>query len=525
MKVDYKSTFKQLRFPVRFRLHVTRNLIRFILGGVAILCLIIGVTSRHSTSPNVSPSLPLVAQDGTVIPLPLPSSNASTITNSTTSSLTTLTNATALPLSNSEATDTTHSLSLSLSPVAIATKLAPDNIISPTPAVPTPDSLKEKLKKEAEKPIWRVLKVQKGDTLAKIFKRNGYQKQDLTAILASASAKKHLTSLNTRKTLKILVGDARKIHGLSIDISPGNTLSLSRKESSGEKPAVFLAENIQVPVKKQLAFGKGLIKSGSLFSAAKNAGLDKNLVTQMVTIFGWNKNFVTKLKPNDSFRVLFEEKRLDGERIETGTILAAEIVNAGKKHMAIRYTDKSGRTGYFSPEGHGMNQIFVTPVNFTRISSAFGRRAHPVYHKIREHKGIDYCAPAGTPVQATADAKVVFVGTRGGYGKVIELQHGARYSTLYAHLSRFEKKISVGTEIKQGQIIGYVGRTGLATGDHLHYEFRIDGIHRDPLSTGLLRKNPISDSNKHHFLAHAKEVMRLMDLHEHKVNVVRNEYR
>jgi murein DD-endopeptidase MepM/ murein hydrolase activator NlpD len=461
------------------------------------LCLLIGVTSRHSISSQSS----LLAESSPAIPAPSPNKQASAISNNASNST--------KPLSQPTKEATLHEPAENLG--MTISKLSKEN---------------EAVKPETIKPTWRTLKVQKGDTLAKIFKRNGYPKQDLTAILSiNASARKHLTLLDPRKPIKVLLGEAKKVHGLSLDTSPGNTLTLSRKEHSLKKQVSFLVEQIEAPLKKQLAFGKGQIKSGSLFSAGKNAGLDRAIITQMVSIFGSNLNLTSKLKPNDSFRVLFEEKRLDGERIGAGTILAAEIVNGGKKHMAIRYTDKSGRTGYFSPEGNGMHQAFLsTPVNFTRISSAFGARAHPVYHKMREHKGVDYCAPAGTPVMATADAKVIFAGNRGGYGKVIELQHGARYSTLYAHLSRFEKKISVGTEIKQGQIIGYVGRTGLATGDHLHYEFRIDGIHRDPLSTMLPRRNPIPDSNKHHFLAHAKEMIRLMDLHEHKISMARNEY-
>jgi murein DD-endopeptidase MepM/ murein hydrolase activator NlpD len=239
-----------------------------------------------------------------------------------------------------------------------------------------------------------------------------------------------------------------------------------------------------------------------------------------VEIFGWNIDFSLDLQPKDTFRVLYEDNRLEGERVKTGPILAAEIVNDGKRHVAIRYTDKNGHTAYFSPEGYGMHQAFLrTPVTFTRISSNFGMRNHPILHKLRRHTGVDYSAPIGTPVKSTSDGKVVFVGKKGGYGNVVELQHGARYSTLYGHLSKFAKGLKAGATVSQGQVIGFVGKTGLATGPHLHYEFRIDGIHRDPLTVALPRRNPLSNENKKQFLAHAQKMLRLMEQHENQVGV------
>lgn len=417
---------------------------------------------------------------------------------------------------------------------------------------------------------WRMVTVKKGDTLDKIFKRYGYSKKDLQEILnANPKHQKQLAALKTNQIIKFSLTPTKQVESLTFDLPKGKTLNLAKKSSdskiedtlqsklahkqdkqtpektsapklaavrdpipaqtsnrpsSSQSTATPLASEKSL-VEKQIAFGKGKI-SDSLFSAAKRAGLDHNVTAQMVEIFGWNIDFSFDLKPNDSFRVLFEEKRQDGERVSTGVVLAAEIINHGKVHRAIRYTDnKTGRTGYFSPDGNGMRQAFLRyPVNFTRISSEFGHRRHPISHRMRHHKGIDYSAPSGTPVQATGDAKVLFVGTRGGYGKVIELAHGARYSTLYAHLSRFAKNLKIGSEVRQGQIIGYVGRTGLATGDHLHYEFRVDGIHRNPHTVDVPKRSLIAETQKVHFLAHAKEMLRLMDVHENKVNVVRNEY-
>jgi murein DD-endopeptidase MepM/ murein hydrolase activator NlpD len=362
------------------------------------------------------------------------------------------------------------------------------------------------------------IKIRSGDTLSKICDRLGISNKGIHEILTASSASRKLASLQLGQTLKLRVTKDQQIAELSLEVIPGQFLQISKL-----KTGFHVEQKIQ-PLEKQLAFGKGQIRD-SLFSSAKRAGLNHKLIAQMVEIFGWDIDFTLDLQPNDTFRVLYEEKYLDGQRIETGNILAAEIINNGEKHLAIRYTDKSGRTGYFSPEGYGMYQAFLrSPVNYTRISSHFGARCHPVLHKMRQHKGVDYSAPHGTPVQATSQGKIIFAGTRGGYGKVIEIQHGARYSTLYAHLSRFPKGLRIGTEVKQGQIIGFVGRTGLATGDHLHYEFRINGIHHNPLTAQLPKKAPISDTHKLHFLAHSKEMLRLLDLHDHKLKMAINNF-
>lgn len=361
------------------------------------------------------------------------------------------------------------------------------------------------------------IKIKDGDTLSKILTRHGISTKVAHEIINTNVKSRQLASLKNGQTLKLRVNAEKQLTALSFDISPGNALHVSRTDDG------FHVEQKLTPLEKQLAFGKGKIQN-SLFSAAKRAGLDHNIISQFVEIFGWNIDFSLDLQPNDTFRVLFEEKCLEGERIQTGNILAAEIRSNGKTHQAVRYTDKAGRTGYFTPEGYGMHQAFLrAPVNFTRVSSTFGLRNHPIMHRIRQHKGVDYAAPRGTPVQATGDGKVIYVGKRGGYGNVVELQHGARYTTLYGHLSRFPNGLRSGAEVKQGQVIGFVGRTGYATGDHLHYEFRIDGIHHNPLTVSLPKRTPIPETNKRHFIAHAKELLRLLDIHEHKINMARGD--
>ncbi len=187
---------------------------------------------------------------------------------------------------------------------------------------------------------------------------------------------------------------------------------------------------------------------------------------ELVKLFAWDIDFALDIRKGDSFAVIFEQYRKDGVRIEDGSILAAEFVNQNRRYRAIRFKDDTGHDEYYTEEGKSPRKAFLrTPVNFARISSYFNlKRRHPILNRIRVHRGVDYAAPQGTPVKATGDGKVMFVGVNGGYGKTVVLQPGEKYSTLYAHLSRFATGIRRGKTVRQGELIGLVGRTGLATG-------------------------------------------------------------
>jgi murein DD-endopeptidase MepM/ murein hydrolase activator NlpD len=230
-----------------------------------------------------------------------------------------------------------------------------------------------------------------------------------------------------------------------------------------------------------------------LFVDGQEAGLPDRTIMELTDIFGWDVDFALDLREGDTFSVIYEEIYKNGEKIKNGRILAAEFVNQGRKLRAVYYEGKDGVEGYFSDKGDAMRKAFLrTPVNFTRITSRFSlARAHPILNTIRAHKGVDYAAPTGTPVRATADGKIAFVGQQMGYGNVVVMQHGDTYSTLYGHMSRFAGGVATGKHVRQGQTIGYVGQTGLATGPHLHYEFRINGVHRDPLAVKLPNSIPL----------------------------------
>jgi len=235
----------------------------------------------------------------------------------------------------------------------------------------------------------------------------------------------------------------------------------------------------------------------SLALAGERAGLSDDLIMQLTNIFAWDIDFATNLYPGDQFTVVYENNEAN-----SGQIVAAEFVNRGKIFTAIRYKDREGNVNYYSPEGKTMRKAFLSsPVEYTHISSHFDtHRRHPILNRIRAHKGIDYAARTGTPVKSAGDGVVTFIGRKGGYGQVMIVQHGQRYETLYAHLSNFKRGLQNGDPVRQGEIIGYVGQTGLATGPHLHYEFRIDGIHRNPETLSLGDATPLS----HHLLADFK---------------------
>jgi murein DD-endopeptidase MepM/ murein hydrolase activator NlpD len=234
----------------------------------------------------------------------------------------------------------------------------------------------------------------------------------------------------------------------------------------------------------------------SLFLDGLEAGLSKELILQLTDIFAWDIDFATNLRPGDQFTIVYGKKIVDGKETDSDEIIAAEFINQGSSYAAVRYMNESGIVSYYTPDGQSMQRAFLsTPVDFIKISSPFDmHRKHPILNRIRAHKGIDYAARTGTPVKTTGDGTVTFSGRKGAYGQVVIIQHNDRYETLYAHMSDFKKGMQVGDHVKQGDVIGYVGQTGLATGPHLHYEFHVDGIYRDPETVKIPHSMPISNA-------------------------------
>jgi murein DD-endopeptidase MepM/ murein hydrolase activator NlpD len=329
--------------------------------------------------------------------------------------------------------------------------------------------------------------VQRSDTLDRLFRRFDLNPVDLAEIRALKTVGSKLDQLRLDERILVVVRD-RSVQSLERRVSDTELLTVTRTESG------FEASLIDTPVETRVKRAHGEIES-SLFNAALRAGVGAETVMRLANdIFGWKIDFALEIQPGDSFNLLYEQRFRDGEYLSDGRILAAEFINAGSVHRALHYTSSDASiSGYFDPEGRSMRRRFLrAPLDFTRISSNFNlRRRHPILNLIRAHRGVDYAAATGTKIKAAGDGRVSFAGVQGGYGNVVILEHGAGISTLYGHMSRFATSLRTGRQVQQGQIIGYVGSTGAATGPHLHYEYRIRGQHQNPRTVPLPDAKPI----------------------------------
>lgn len=337
--------------------------------------------------------------------------------------------------------------------------------------------------------ITQTHKIKNGESLSKIFSKRGLAISDLTKIIHANEIGKQFVSIVSGKELIIRTDSKGQLHQLVYAKNAIDTLKATRLDDS------FNVEMTSKPIEIRITSLQTTINS-SLFLDGKKAGLSDKSIMQLSEIFAWDIDFALNLRKNDQITVVYEKLFVDDKEIGTGNIISAEFVNQGHSYTAVRFEDVQGNASYFSPDGKSMRKPFLrTPVNFARISSHFNlKRRHPVLNRIRAHKGVDYAAKTGTPVKTTGDGKIIYRGRKGGYGRVVIVQHGKSYRTLYAHLSNYRKGQKVGSRVKQGQTIGYIGKSGLATGPHLHYEFRVNGVHRNPLTVKLPHTDPIKKS-------------------------------
>jgi len=340
-------------------------------------------------------------------------------------------------------------------------------------------------------PYWREERVQRGDSIASLLAR--LQVEDAAALnfLRTDRRARGLYELVPGRTLRAVTTGAGQLLSLHYLKADGSELVLRRDQDA------FSFSLEQPTTVTQLQMASGEIQS-SLFAAMDRAGLSDAAAVQLADIFSSEIDFHRDLQPGDRFSVVYEAEFSNGEFIRSGRILAAEFINAGEQHRALYFEDSEGRGGYYTPDGKNVRKAFLrSPLEVSRISSGFTfARLHPVLNVWRAHKGVDYSAPVGTKVRVTADGVIDFVGRRGGYGKVIVVNHRNGYSSLYAHLSGFARDMVPGKRVDQGALIGYVGMTGLATGPHLHYEFLVDGVHKDPLSQSLPEGNPVTTATR-----------------------------
>jgi murein DD-endopeptidase MepM/ murein hydrolase activator NlpD len=348
--------------------------------------------------------------------------------------------------------------------------------------------------------------VNRNDTMDRLFRRFELNLSDLATLRNLPELRSQIDRLRPGEMLRLMHRGGELV-GLERKLSDSETLKVTR-DADG-----FISDVLENPLEVRTRTASATIES-SLFQAAANAGLSDRVAFDLAEIFQYDIDFVLDIQAGDRFTVVYEEVFQDGVPLRVGNILAAKFVNEGREYRAVRYMGSEGQGQYFDPDGKSLRKAFIrAPVQFSRISSRFNpSRRHPVLNRIRAHRGVDYAAPVGTPVRAAGEGRVRFVGRQGGFGNVIELEHGSGVVTVYGHLSRFASKLKRGQRVQLAQVIGYVGMTGLATGPHLHYEYRIRGIHKNPQTVPLPDAEPIPASERDGFFTATASLVNMLDL-------------
>jgi len=335
-----------------------------------------------------------------------------------------------------------------------------------------------------------------GDHAVAALQRLGFSINDAHRMITAANASYHLKNIRAGHIFKRI--DTPEGTDFYYNIDADQLLHLHRNPDQNDWHANV--DKLPVNVRQRIASG---VISGSLFGSAERAGLDQRTTMNLVNIFAWDIDFARDIRSGDSFKVIYEERFDDAGRILGSTILAARFVNQGRTYQAVRYQLTDGRVDYFTPTGKSLRKAYLkAPVKFSRISSRFTlHRKHPILGYTRAHRGVDYAAPMGTPIHAIGDGHIIFKGWRGGYGRFILIRHTNRlHETAYGHMSRYARGIRRGQFVKQGQIIGYVGMSGLATGPHLHFEFRVRGRAVNPLTIKHPPARPIARAERDRFM-------------------------
>ncbi|WP_088916793.1 peptidoglycan DD-metalloendopeptidase family protein [Granulosicoccus antarcticus] len=331
-----------------------------------------------------------------------------------------------------------------------------------------------------------VVAVAPGNTLSGILNVHGVAIDQMPKLLTDELVKENLSSLAIGQELEITQTADGEFHDLRTRVGDDKRITIRRSDDG------FAVASIDLPVEKERVVTSGTIEQ-SLYLAAAKANLKQSTIMELADIFQWELDFAKDIRKGDQFSLVYDRLYRDGSYIGDGDILAAEFIRGGKTHRAIRFTTDDGVTGYYSADGQSKRRTFMRhPVDVVRITSKFNpNRLHPILHQIRAHRGVDYGSPYGSPIYATADGKISLAGKNGAYGNTVILQHGQKFSTLYAHMSKIADKSIAGKRVKQGDVIGYVGKTGRVTGTHLHYEFRVNGKQIDPLKVELPAAQPI----------------------------------
>ncbi len=351
--------------------------------------------------------------------------------------------------------------------------------------------------------------VASGDNMSSLFKRAGLSPAELHQIMQLGRDVNVLKRILPGKRLLVEVDDAGKLKSLRYEETPLRHLLVT---AEGDRYQAHW-EAIEPEIIQSWVSGTISGSAPSLYHAGKQSGLSDNIIMKLSYIFQWDVSFAFDLREGDTFSIVYEEVYVDGEKLMEGDIVAAQFSNSGKTYRAVRYTDAEGRKNYYTPDGHSMRKAFLRdPVHFSYVSSSFNlKRLHPIHKVVMPHRGIDYAAKKGTPILASGDGKVTIARQNNASGMYVVIQHGEQYTTKYLHMSRFGKGIRPGKLVSQGDVIGYVGDTGWATAPHLHYEFLVNGVHRNPKTVALPQAQPIATAELDGFLAQTRAELAKLD--------------
>ncbi|KTC87102.1 peptidoglycan DD-metalloendopeptidase family protein [Legionella brunensis] len=348
---------------------------------------------------------------------------------------------------------------------------------------------------------WKIIKTRSGDSLATVFKREGLSPQTLQIIMRDNPHAKMLSRLKTDQQLELLI-TKKTLEKMILPVSNTQYLVVYR-EGQRYKSKINLHKT-----ESRNRVVTATVR-GSLFGTAKRNNIPYKLVQQMTEIFTWDINFAKDIRAGDQFTIVYQALYIKDKLVGAGEVMAVSYRTRGKTYQAVRHTDRTGHTDYYSPQGVSLKKAFDRyPLRFSHISSTFSlSRYHPILHYRRAHKGVDLAAPIGTPIRATGDGRIEIIGRQSGYGNMIKISHNKSYSSIYGHMLKFQKGISRGTFVKRGQVIGYVGQTGLASGPHCHYEFHINHQPRNPTTVDLPRGFPISGREMAAFKANSAKLL------------------
>jgi len=353
--------------------------------------------------------------------------------------------------------------------------------------------------------------VRRGDTLSALLLRLGVEDDEADKFIKTDSVARSLLQLRTDKAVRVKTNDEGELEWLQTTVTDGSDKAARNIEITRDANGHFKATDTTANLERRVEMASGNIIS-SLFAATDDANIPDSIASQIISMFETNIDF-RKLQRGDQFNVVYESFWQDGQKVKTGRVLAGEFTNAGKPYQAVWFDEAGGQGGYYTFDGKSLKKAFLkSPLAFTRISSGFSMRVHPISGQWKQHKGVDFAAAIGTPIRATADGVVDSAAMSGGYGNLVVIKHWGGYSTAYAHMQRFAPGIRKGSHVSQGEVIGFVGTTGWSTGPHVHYEFRVNNDARDPMSVVVPNVQALSNTDLPRFKAVASDMHHRFDL-------------